>query len=79
VKSDRATLSDLHHGALQLKADFQGRRDAISGYYEAKHEGNTQAAKQAFEVAHRMDDKVRSDLKSLQSELAGAGSINETA
>ena len=79
VKSDRETLTDLHNGALQLRGDFQGRRDAISRYYQAKEAGNTVKARQAFQAAHQLDAKVRSNLESLQSELAGSGSINETA
>ena len=79
VRSDRAILADLHNGALQLRGDFQGRRDAISRFYQAKQAGNTQEAKQAFQAAHQLDAKVRSNLESLQSELSRSGSINETA
>jgi len=79
VKSDRTTLSEVHSGALQLKADFEGRRESISKYDQAEHAGDTQAAQQAFHAAKEYSSDVRSQLQSMQPLLAGSGSIDASA
>jgi hypothetical protein len=78
IKSDRTTLSDVRNGALQLKSDFEGRRESISNYYQAEHSGNSQAAQQAFQAAKEFDTDVRSNLMSLQPKLAVTNSVDES-
>ena len=79
VQSDRTTLGKVRSGALQLKADFEGRRESISKYDQAEHAGDTQAAQQAFQAAKGFSSDVRSALESMQPLLAGSGSIDESA
>ena len=78
VKSERARLSNLRSGALQLKADFEGRRESISKYDQAEQAGNTQAAQQAFQAAKEFSSDVRSQLQIMRPLLAGSGSIDES-
>jgi hypothetical protein len=75
INASRATLADVHSGALQLKSDFEGRREAISKYKQAEHEGDTQAARQAFQAAHQMSHQVKSDVTELAPELFALKSI----